>query len=86
MQNLRRIFLFIVIIVGLFFAFSCRTRSGNAVTVVTSDPFSGLDTLSNTGTDAAADRLRTLMYNSLVKKNDKFEHRRHKGIICILIS
>lgn len=70
-----RIFLFSVFIfIGLFFAFACRTRTGDIVTVVTSDPFSGLDTLSSTGTDAAADRLRTLMFNSLVKKNEKFEY------------
>ncbi|MGI9035235.1 MAG: ABC transporter substrate-binding protein [Pyrinomonadaceae bacterium] len=78
MPKKRRIFLLsVIIIVGLFFAFACRTRSSsnsNAVTVVTSDPFSGLDTLSNVSTDAAADRLRTLMFNSLVKKNDKFEY------------
>lgn len=75
MPTKRRIFLFAVIISALFFAFSCRSRTaGNAVTVVTSDPFSGLDTLSTVSPDAAADRLRTLMYNSLVKKNDQFEY------------
>lgn len=74
MRSMRRVFLFSVIIISLFFAISCRTRSDDAVTVVTSDSFSGLDTLTTTGTDAAADRLRTLMYNSLVKKNDKFEY------------
>ena len=70
----RRTFLFAFIITGLLFAFACRTRTGDAVTVVTSDPFSGLDTLGTTSPDAAADRLRTLMYNSLVKKNDQFEY------------
>ena len=74
MLALRRMFLFSIIIGGLLAASACRARTTDAVTVVTSDPFSGLDTLSNTGTDAAADRLRTLMYNSLVKKNDKFEY------------
>lgn len=73
MQQKRRIFL-LTVIISLFFAFACRTRTGDAVTVVTSDPFSGLDTLSSTATDAAADRLRTLMFNSLVKKNEKFEY------------
>ena len=67
-------FLFLIIICGLFFAGSCRGRNSDAVTIVTSDSFSGLDTLTNTGTDAAADRIRTLMFNSLVKKNENFEY------------
>jgi peptide/nickel transport system substrate-binding protein len=69
-----RIFLFFIIIGGLFFGLSCRERSSGVVTIVTSDTFSGLDTLSTVATDAAADRIRTLMFNSLVKKNEKFEY------------
>lgn len=79
MHGRRRIFLFFLLSVltgTLSLCFACRTPAGGAaaVTVVTSDPFSGLDTLSNTATDAAADRIRTLMFNSLVKKNDRFEY------------
>lgn len=59
---------------ALIFNHACRGNSGEAVTVVTSDKFSGLDTLSTNTPDAAADRLRTLMFNSLVKKNEKFEY------------
>jgi peptide/nickel transport system substrate-binding protein len=44
------------------------------VTIALTEKFGGLDTLSSTGTDAAADRVRTLIYNSLVKKNEKFEY------------
>lgn len=69
-----RYFLFSVFIFALFLNFSCRSNSGEAVTIVTSDKFSGLDTISTTTPDAAADRLRTLMFNSLVKKNEKFEY------------
>jgi peptide/nickel transport system substrate-binding protein len=74
MSFTRRIFLFTAIISSLFFIFSCRTATGDAVTIVTSDKFSGLDTLSTTSPDAAADRVRNLIYNSLVKKNEKFEY------------
>jgi peptide/nickel transport system substrate-binding protein len=69
-----RTFLFVIILTGLIFTASCRERKTDAVTIALTEKFSGLDTLSNTGTDAAADRLRTLIYNSLVKKNDKFEY------------
>lgn len=73
---LRYIFAFLLIISALFFTFSCRPQAGgaNGVTIALSDKFSGLDTLSTTGSDSAADRIRNLMFNSLVKKNEKFEY------------
>lgn len=69
-----RTFLFLILLTGLIFTFSCRQRTNEAVTIALPEKFGSLDTLSSTGTDAAADRVRTLMYNSLVKKNDKFEY------------
>jgi peptide/nickel transport system substrate-binding protein len=69
-----RTFLFLLILTGLIFTFSCRERKTDAVTIALTEKFGGLDTLSSTGTDAAADRVRNLIYNSLVKKNDKFEY------------
>lgn len=74
MRHTPRIILFLIIVSAFFSGISCRTRTSEVVTIVTSDSFSGLDTLSTTGTDAAADRIRTLMFNSLVKKNEKFEY------------
>lgn len=71
----RRVFLIAIICTLLFTGFSsCRTRSGDGITIALGEKFSGLDTLSTTSPDAAADRLRNLMYNSLVKKNEKFEY------------
>ena len=52
----------------------CGSTDTSNVTIALSEKFSGLDTLSNTGTDAAADRIRNLLFNSLVKKNEKFEY------------
>lgn len=69
-----RTFLIFILFTGLIFTFSCRERTTDGVTIALTEKFSGLDTLSNTGTDAAADRIRTLIYNSLVKKNEKFEY------------
>ncbi len=69
-----RNFLFLILLAGLIFNISCRERKTDAVTIALTEKFSGLDTLSSTGTDAAADRVRTLIYNSLVKKNEKFEY------------
>lgn len=69
-----RTFLFLLIFAGFIISFSCRQRTSSAVTIALSEKFSGLDTLSNTGTDAAADRVRNLLFNSLIKKNEKFEY------------
>jgi peptide/nickel transport system substrate-binding protein len=71
---LRHIFAFLLITSTLFFTLSCRTQARDAVTIALSDKFSGLDTISTTASDAAADRVRNLIFNSLVKKNDKFEY------------
>jgi peptide/nickel transport system substrate-binding protein len=71
---LRYIFAFLLIISTLFLTFSCRTQARDAVTIALSDKFSGLDTISTTASDAAADRVRNLIFNSLVKKNEKFEY------------
>ena len=66
-------FLFLVYI-SLVFSFACRNRTNDFVTVALPDKFSSFDTLTSTGSDAAAERVRNLMFNSLVKKNEKFEY------------
>ncbi|MDQ3747754.1 MAG: ABC transporter substrate-binding protein [Acidobacteriota bacterium] len=38
------------------------------------EKFSSFDTLTSTASDAAAERVRSLMFNSLVRKNEKFEY------------
>ncbi|HEY8560535.1 MAG TPA: ABC transporter substrate-binding protein [Pyrinomonadaceae bacterium] len=63
-----------IILTGLIFIFACRERQSDAVTIALTEKFSGLDTLSSSGTEAAADRVRTLIFNSLVRKNEKFEY------------
>lgn len=69
-----RTFTFFILLAILISTISCRDRTNQAVTVALTEKFSGLDTLSNTTADAAADRIRTLIYNSLVEKNEKFEY------------
>jgi peptide/nickel transport system substrate-binding protein len=70
----RPIFLLLVIISVFISGFSCRTRDTGTVTIAQEFKFSGLDTLSTTTPDSAADRIRNLIFNSLVKKNEKFEY------------
>ena len=66
-------FLFLIY-TGLIITFACRTRTGDFVTVALPDKFTSFDTLTSPASDAAAERVRNLMFNSLVKKNEKFEY------------
>lgn len=70
----RPAFLILVIFSMLMGGSSCRPRPAGTITIALSDKFSGLDTISTTSPDAAADRIRNLIFNSLVKKNEKFEY------------
>ena len=65
-----------LIVLGLLTASfaGCSRETRTGVTIALSEKFSGLDTLSNAEADAAADRVRNLLFNSLVKKNEKFEY------------
>jgi peptide/nickel transport system substrate-binding protein len=73
---LRRFFFVLLITIFIFsiFSISCRERSNEFVTVALSEKFSTLDTLTSTASDAAADRVRSLIFNSLVRKNENFEY------------
>lgn len=66
----------IIVFLSLFFIFSiaCRTRNNEYVTVALSEQFSTFNTLTSVNSDAAAERVRSLMFNSLVKKNENFEY------------
>jgi peptide/nickel transport system substrate-binding protein len=67
--------LFFIFLVALFVSVSCRRNSSEFVTVGLSDNFSTLDTLTSKAVASAADeRVRNLMFNTLVKKNESFEY------------
>lgn len=53
---------------------ACRERASDGVTIALSDKFGSLDTLTGASTTAADDRIRTLIFNSLIRKNEKFEY------------
>ncbi len=56
------------------FSGSCRRPGNEYVTVALPESFSTLDTLTSTASDSAAERVRNLMFNSLIKKNENFEY------------
>ncbi len=52
----------------------CRRGNPDVVTIALSESFSSMDTLTTTNSDAAAERVRNLIFNSLVKKSERLEY------------
>jgi len=71
---LRKLLLFLIILSFFATASTCRRRNADFVTVALSDKFSAFDTLTSTASDAAAERIKNLMFNSLVKKDANFDY------------
>lgn len=75
MQNMRLVsFLFLIIGFSVFSAACQRERGADTFTIALDGKVSTLDPIGSVTVDANSERLRTIMYNSLVKKNDKFEY------------
>ncbi|MEP7076546.1 MAG: ABC transporter substrate-binding protein [Acidobacteriota bacterium] len=55
-------------------ATNCRRTNLEYVTVALPEKFTAFDTLTSTASDAAAERVRNLMFNSLVKKDANFDY------------
>lgn len=62
-----------LIFAALLFPVACRRRS-NSFVIALSDNISTIDPIGATSVDAASERVRTLMFNSLVRKNEKFDY------------
>ena len=72
---MRPLYFGFIIIAVLFGSFSCRRGGGDSVvTIALSEKFTTLDTNSVSTSTAADERVRSLIHNALVKKNDKFEY------------
>ncbi|MEP6923484.1 MAG: ABC transporter substrate-binding protein [Pyrinomonadaceae bacterium] len=67
-------FLLLLLLALITFSAGCRTQSADSFTIALDSKFSTLDPLGSATVDANAERLRTLMFNTLVKKNEKFEY------------
>lgn len=73
-MNFKRIatFLLILLIVS---AIGCRRQRSDAVTAALAEPFATLDSLTSTSSsEASTERMRSLIFNSLLRKNEKFEY------------
>ncbi len=71
---MRHYFLTFILLFGLLISISCRTQNKEIVTIAITDKFSDLNSLTTKESGAAGERIRNLMFNTLVRKNEKFEY------------
>jgi peptide/nickel transport system substrate-binding protein len=71
---MRKLTLIVIVLSCLVTAATCRRRGGDAVTVALPEKFTTFDTLTTTASDAAAERMRNLMFNSLMRKDANFDY------------
>ncbi len=71
---MRKLALFLLILSFFATASTCRKREAGVVTVALPDKFTTLDTLTTEKSDAAAERLKNLIFNTMVRKNENFEY------------
>ncbi|HYK19445.1 MAG TPA: ABC transporter substrate-binding protein [Pyrinomonadaceae bacterium] len=68
-----KLILVFVVISLLIVPLGCRRR-GNAFVIALGDNVRTIDPIGAPAVEAASERVRTLMFNSLVKKNEKFDY------------
>ncbi len=68
------LFLAVLIAVSTSCAGCRRNRSGGPFVIALGDNIRTIDPIGSPSVDAASERVRTLMFNSLVKKDEKFDY------------
>jgi peptide/nickel transport system substrate-binding protein len=69
----RRLIWLLIPIISLSLFLGCRHKS-NSFVIALGDNIRTIDPIGSPSVDAASERVRTLIFNSLVKKNDKFDY------------
>lgn len=64
----------LILVAALIISTSCRRTNSEFVTLALPESFSTLDTLTSTASDSAAERVRNLIFNALVRKNENFDY------------
>ena len=73
-MNRRGVILLVGLILGLMIAPAACRRRGNAFVIGLGDNIRTIDPIGSPSVDAASERVRTLLFNSLVKKDAKFDY------------
>src|SRR3989442_6357124 len=72
-SSLVKCLVLILISLTMLLPAACRRRSGVFV-IALSDNVKTIDPIGSPSVDAASERVRTLMFNSLVKKDERFDY------------
>src|SRR5690349_19087994 len=62
------------LLAGLMLSSACRRNRSSAFVIALSDNVKTIDPIGSPSVDAASERVRSLMFNSLVKKDEKFDY------------
>src|ERR1044072_4840498 len=62
------------LLAAMIFSSACRRNCRHAFVIPLSDNVKTIDPISSPSVDAASERVRSLMFNSLVKKDEKFDY------------
>src|SRR5881227_978260 len=62
------------LLAAIIFSSACRRNRGGAFVIALSDNVKTIDPIGSPSVDAASERVRALMFNSLVKKDEKFDY------------
>lgn len=74
MTNLRKTVFWMLLLVLCVASATCRRKNSGFVTVAIPEKFTTLDTLTTTQSDSASERIKNLMLNTLVRKDEKFDY------------
>jgi peptide/nickel transport system substrate-binding protein len=74
MRFVKPLCLGLLLLTAIFLPAACRRRQSNVFVIALSDNIKTIDPIGSPSVDAASERVRTLMFNSLVKKDEKFDY------------
>src|SRR6266404_1298588 len=74
MRFLKASALSMLLLIAIVLPSACRRTQSNVFVVALSDNIKTIDPIGSPSVDAASERVRTLIFNSLVKKDEKFDY------------
>lgn len=63
-----------LLLIAIFLPSACKRNQNNVFVIALSDNIKTIDPIGSPSVDAASERVRTLIFNSLVKKDEKFDY------------
>src|SRR5687767_15487709 len=64
----------LVVVIAAVSGSSCRRGQGGVFVIALGDNMRTIDPIGSPSVDAASERVRTLIFNTLVKKDEKFDY------------